>query len=70
MRSAFRCARVCSGDLDRDGRQLDRGAKCDRSETFSDRFGLVALLAMFGAAERGEDPRVVREGDRTLIVEP
>src|SRR5207244_9761445 len=61
--------RVWVARLDRDRHDLHRVAKCDRSETLGDRFGLVALLAMLRAAERCENARVVGERDRALVIE-
>src|SRR5207253_9444511 len=66
---ADRMARVWVAGLDRDRHDLHRAAKCDRSETLGDRLRLVALLAMLGSAERGENARVVGERDRALVIE-
>src|SRR5437870_11483268 len=66
---ADRMRRVWVARLDRDRHDLHRVAKCDRSETLGDRFGLVALLAMLRAAERCENARVVGKRDRALVIE-
>src|SRR2546430_937646 len=66
---ADRMRRVWVARLDRDRHLLHGVAKCDRSETVGDRFCLVALLAMVGAAECCQHARVVGERDRALVVE-
>src|SRR5438477_1987565 len=66
---ADRMRRVWVGRSDRDRYDLHRVAKCDRSETLGDRFRLVALLAVLGATERGENARVVGERDPAFVIE-
>src|SRR5437879_3255888 len=64
-----RMRRVWVGRLDRNRHLFDRGAKCDRSETFCDRPRFVELLRMIGAPEGGQDASVVGERNGALVVQ-
>src|SRR6267142_2846305 len=65
---ADRMRRVWASDLAGDRDLLDGCPKCDRSETLGDGHRLVALRPVL-APQRGQDARVVGEGDRALVVQ-
>src|SRR5919201_378147 len=66
---ADRMRRVWVARSGRDGHLIHRDAKCDRSETFRDGLGLVALAPTIAASERGQNSGVIGERDRALVIE-